>query len=120
MLYDRHHTNTTGQFGIAVVAANGRPRPARIFITGEDGRAYAPDDTWMHADENFVRSERPFEAHYFHSTGNSELTLPAGTAEADVMKGFEYGAEKKRELITPGRCSNLTIYPKPISLPKES
>src|SRR5438876_3800875 len=74
----------------------------------------------MHADDNFVRSERPFEAHYFHSTGNSELTLPAGTAEVDVMKGFEYGVEKKRVLITPGRRSNLTIYLKPISLPKDS
>ena len=117
---ERHYLKPTGQLSITVLAANGRPSPARIFITGEDGRAYAPDDAWMHADDNFVRSERPFEAHYFHSTGNSELTLPAGTAEVDVMKGFEYGVEKKRVLITPGRRSNLTIYLKPISLPKDS
>ena len=31
-------------------------------------RAYAPDDAWMNADDNFVRSERPFEAHYFHTS----------------------------------------------------
>jgi TolB protein len=117
---ERHSLKPTGQLSITVLAANGRPSPARIFITGEDGRAYAPDDTWMHADDNFVRSERPFEAHYFHSTGNSELTLPAGTAEVEVMKGFEYGVEKKRVLITPGRRSNLTIYLKPISLLKDS
>src|SRR5204863_8254131 len=117
---ERHYLKPTGHLSITVLAANGRPSPARIFITGEGGRAYAPDDAWMHADDNFVRSERPFEAHYFHSTGNSELTLPAGTAEVDVMKGFEYGVEKKRVLITPGRRSNLTIYLKPIRLPKDS
>ena len=64
-------------------------------MTGEDGRAYAPDDAWMHADDNFVRAERPFEAHYFHTSGNAELTLPAGRAEVEVMKGFEYGFERK-------------------------
>ena len=56
----------------------GHPTPARIFVVGEDGRAYAPDDAWMNADDNFVRAERPFEAHYFHTSGNAELTLPAG------------------------------------------
>jgi TolB protein len=117
---ERHSLKPTGQLGITVLAANGRPSPARIFVTGEDGRAYAPDDAWMHADDNFVRSERPFEAHYFHSAATSELTLPAGTAEVGVMKGFEYGFEKKRVLISPGRRSNLTIYLKPISLPKDS
>ena len=74
----------------------------------------------MHADDNFVRSERPLEAHYFHSAGLSELTLPAGSVEVDVMRGFEYSGEKKRVLISPGRHSNLTIYLKPISLPKDS
>ena len=64
-------------------------------MTGEDGRAYAPDDAWMNADDNFVRSERPFEAHYFHTSGNAELTLPAGRVDVEVMKGFEYRFERK-------------------------
>src|SRR5438874_13838482 len=74
----------------------------------------------MHADDNFVRSERPFEVHFFHSAGNSELTLPAGAAEVEVMKGFKYAVEKKRVLITRGRRSNIKNYLKPISLQKES
>src|SRR5207247_7929677 len=57
----------------------------------------SPDDLWMHADDNFVRSERPFEAHYFHASGNAELTLPAGQAEVEVMRGFEYRFEKRSE-----------------------
>ena len=49
----------------------------------------------MHADDNFVRSERPFEAHYFHTSGNAELTVPAGSVDVEVMKGFEYRIEKE-------------------------
>ena len=52
---------------IRVLDENNQSSPARVFVTGEDQRAYAPDDAWMHADDNFVRSERPFEAHYFHT-----------------------------------------------------
>ena len=49
------------------------------FVTGADGRAYAPDDAWMHADDNFVRSERAFESHYFHSSGKAEMTVAGRT-----------------------------------------
>jgi len=42
----------------------------------------------MNADDNFVRFERSFEAHYFHTSGDAELTLPAGQAEVEVIKGF--------------------------------
>src|SRR6266702_5639489 len=63
---------------------------------------------------------RPPRSTLFPYTTLFRSTLPAGTAEVDVMKGFEYGVEKKRVLITPGRRSNLMIYLKPISLPKDS
>jgi hypothetical protein len=49
---------------------------ARVFVTAADGLAYAPDDAWMHADDSFDRSERPFEAHYFDTSGVSEITVP--------------------------------------------
>jgi TolB protein len=117
---DKHYLKPMGQLSLTVLAPNGRPTAARIFITGEDGRAYAPEDAWMRADDNFVRSERAFEAHYFHTPGSSELAVPAGTVEVEVMKGFEYSVEKKRVLITAGRRSNLTIYLKPLNLPKDT
>ena len=86
-------------------------------MTGEDGRAYAPDDAWMRADDSFVRAERPFEAHYFHTAGNAELTLPAGNAEVEVMKGFEYGFERKSLSVTAGQQSTLTVRLQPLNLP---
>jgi len=119
IIKDKHYLKPTGQLSITVLAPNGRPTAARIFVSGEDGRGYAPEDAWMHADDSFVRSERSFEAHYFHTAGSSELTVPAGSLEVEAMKGFEYSAEKKRVLITAGRRSNLTIYLKPLTPTKD-
>ena len=50
----------------------GAKRPARVSVTGADGRAYAPDDALVHADDHFERAERPFEYTYFHTRGRSE------------------------------------------------
>ncbi len=80
----RLHLRVRGQW------PSGKPLAARVFVTGSDGLAYAPDDAWMHADDSFDRSERPFEAHYFDTSGVSEITVPAGEVEVDVMRGFEY------------------------------
>src|SRR5438552_12309041 len=43
----------------------GHPVAARVAVARPDGRAYAPDDAWWHADEAFDRSERGFEYGYF-------------------------------------------------------
>jgi hypothetical protein len=74
----------------------------------------------MHADDKFVRAERPFEAHYFHSAGVSELTVPAGRIDVEVTKGFEYRFEKKNVLIASGRHSTLTVYLQPLNLPRDA
>ena len=52
--------------------------PARLSVTGADGRGWAPDDAWRHADDAFDRDERPFEFDYFHADGPATLVLPAG------------------------------------------
>jgi TolB protein len=116
---EKHHLKPVGQLSIAVLDQAGHPTAARVFVVGEDGRAYAPDDAWMNADDNFVRSERSFEAHYFHTSGDAELTLPAGQAEVEVIKGFEYRFERQTVTITSGQKSSLTIHLKPLGLPQE-
>jgi TolB protein len=117
---EKHHLKPVGQLSIAVLDQAGRPTAARVFVVGEDGRAYAPDEAWMNADDSFVRSERPFEAHYFHTSGNAELTLPAGEAEVEVIKGFEYRFEHQTVTITAGQKSSLTIHLKPLGLPHDA
>jgi TolB protein len=116
---ERHDLKPTGRLSITVLDAGGKPTAARVFVTGEDGRAYAPDDAWMHADDNFVRSERPFEAHYFHTTGTAKLTVPVGQVSVEAMKGFEFQFEKRSVEITADRTASLIIRLKPLNLPPD-
>ncbi|HXZ32702.1 MAG TPA: CehA/McbA family metallohydrolase [Terriglobales bacterium] len=105
---------------ITVLDPLGKPTPARLSVTGEDGRAYAPDDAWMHADDSFVRSERPFEAHYFHTSGSSKLDVPAGNVTIEAMKGLEYRTAKQTVHIAADESAKLTIRLQPLPLPQES
>src|SRR5262249_27479641 len=45
----------------------------RVSVTDASGKPYAPADAWMIADDGFDRTERAFEAHYFHSRGAVEV-----------------------------------------------
>src|SRR4029077_20832026 len=71
-------------------------------------------------DDSFVRAERPFEAHYFHISGKAELTLPAGSAEVEVMKGYEFGLERKTVAITAGQKTDVSVRLQPFNLPGDS
>jgi Tol biopolymer transport system component len=113
----RHYLKPMAQLIIKVVDASGHPTPARIFLTGEDGRAYAPDDAWIYAEDNFVRSERPFESHYFHTRGEAVVAVPAGRVEVEVSKGFEYRFEQKSVQVAAGQFANLTVQLEPLNIP---
>ncbi len=101
VIEERRYLGPTGRLRISVVdRATGRPLPARVSVTGPDGRSFAPDDAWRHADEAFDRSERRFEYGYFHTAGTSELTVPAGPVTVEIMKGPEYRIDR-REIRLP-------------------
>jgi TolB protein len=117
---DKRYLRAMGRLTIQVVDSSGQLTPGRVFVTGEDSRAYAPDDVWMLADDNFVRSERPFEAHYFHTSGDAELTVPAGRVDVEVMKGFEYRVEKKSVQVAADQTTKVTVHLRPFSLPQQA
>ena len=87
---------------------------ARVFVVGADGLAYAPDGAWMYADDSFDRSERPFEAHYFDTSGASEITVPAGYVEVDVMRGFESHFERRKMVVDADNTVQLTVRTVPL------
>ena len=116
----KHYLKPTGTLTIKVVDNAGHPTAARLFVTGTDGRAYAPGDAWMHAEDNFVRSERAFEQHYFHSTGTAELAAPAGRIDVEAMKGLEYRIAKKSVEIAENQHATLTIRLEPLNIPQKS
>jgi TolB protein len=115
---ERRYIRPMTSLSITVLDPSGKRTPARLFVTGEDGRAYAPDDVWMHADDSFVRSERPFEAHYFDSQGESTLSVPAGSVRVEVMKGFEYGFERQDMQIASGE-HHVIISVKSLQIPSD-
>jgi len=89
-----------GTLRVNVVDRVGRPLSARISVTTVEGRGYAPDDAWRHADEAFDRSQRQFEYPYFHSTGVAELTVPAGRVHVEVWRGPEYLVARADVLVS--------------------
>jgi Tol biopolymer transport system component len=119
LVKQKHYLKPMVSLSITVLDPSGKPTPARIAVTGEDGRAYAPDDAWMHADDSFVRSERPFEPHYFHTPGSAKLDVPAGSVTVEAMKGFEYHAARQTVHIAEDESAKLTIRLQPLNLPHE-
>jgi Tol biopolymer transport system component len=81
---------------------DGRAMPARVSLTSEDGRFFAPNVSWIHADDGFDRKERPFEAHYFHTAGDDTVTMPAGKFQLEVMSGFERPLQAEQAVTTFG------------------
>ena len=87
---NRRYRDSVGTLRVDVVDRAGKPLSARVSVTTREGRGYAPDDAWRHADEAFDRAERQFEYAYFHSDGSAELTVPAGDVHVEVWRGPEY------------------------------
>ena len=112
---ERKYLKPMGRVSLRVVDASGNPVAARVFVTGADGLAYAPDDAWMHADDSFDRSERSFEAHYFDSSGVSEIAVPAGDVEVDVMRGFENHFEPRKVEVKADSTAQVTVKLAPLS-----
>jgi len=66
-----------------VVGPDGATVPARIQILASDGRGYAPDGA-------FHRVSPVNEIHYFHTTGEFEVEIPAGEVRVEAVRGFEW------------------------------
>ena len=107
---DRKYLKPMGRLELRVVDSRGKSVAARIFVTAADGLAYAPNNAWMYADDSFDRAERPFEAHYFDTAGASEVTVPAGTVQVDVMHGFENRFEQRTVEVKAGQTTQLAVH----------
>ncbi|MFZ0477925.1 MAG: CehA/McbA family metallohydrolase [Terriglobales bacterium] len=111
---ERKYLKPMGRIALKTVDAAGKPVAARVFVTDGDGRAYAPADAWIHADDSFTRSERPFEAHYFDTAGESTVTVPAGEVKVDVMRGFENHFERRKVDVKADQTTELTVKMTPL------
>ena len=107
----RIYLESMGELRVTVVdKASGRIMPARVSITGPDGRSFAPEQAWRYADDAFDRRERKLEYGYFHTAGSSRIMVPAGPVEVEVSRGPEYRVERRSvqvpaKSVTPLRIS---------------
>jgi Tol biopolymer transport system component len=115
----RHRTyrQPMGELLLHVVDADGKPAAARVAVLAADGRAYAPDDAWVHADDNFDRKRSAFETMYFHTPGDARVSLPAGAATVTVWHGLESRIEKLSVPIASGATREVTVKLEPLALP---
>jgi TolB protein len=86
---ERRYQKPMVHFRLKVQGPKGDFTSARVAITDAAGRFYAPAGAWIHSDDGYDRNERPFEAHYFHSTREEELDLPVGKIDLDIVSGLE-------------------------------
>jgi TolB protein len=115
----RHYLQKLGGLQMNVRDENGKTVPARVSVLAADGRAYAPDNAWMHADDGFDRSLQAFENHYFHCTGECTLTVPTGDAQLRVSRGLDYAITEQNVTITKEGNTTTTVLLKPLRLPAQ-
>ena len=117
---ERTFLKPMGKISLKVIGDLGKPVAARVFVTAADGRAYSPDNAWIYADDSFTRSERPFEAHYFDTAGESEITVPAGQVQVDVMRGFENHFERNKANVKARETTQIGVRINPLFPPHEA
>jgi len=92
----------TGRVRVRVLGPAGEPVAARIYLRASDGRSYTPD-------RGFHRVISVTETHYFQTTGEFEVELPAGRATIEAMKGFEYRPRSIALDVPEGGVRDTTI-----------
>jgi hypothetical protein len=108
----RRYRNPVATLRLVVTDGTGDgTMPARLSVRGADGRAYAPNDTWIHADDGFDRGQRSYEFTYFHAD-TATVTVPAGQVTIEALRGTEY-AHLVREVAA--RVGTTTVVRLPLS-----
>jgi hypothetical protein len=99
--WTRQYAQPVGLLAIDVRDAAGRPSPARVSVRGSDGRYFAPDDSWRHADEAFARGgDERFEHGYFHTRGRDTVVVPAGRVIVEIWRGPEFRIARRAMDVT--------------------
>jgi Tol biopolymer transport system component len=103
---ERRYRGPVGTIHLAVRDESGALTPARIAVTAANGRSYAPAGAWMHHAE-FDRNEHPFEARYFHTSGQDTLQVPPGRVSVEMMKGPARTPVRRQVEVRAGEVSDV-------------
>ncbi|MGA9572780.1 MAG: CehA/McbA family metallohydrolase [Lysobacterales bacterium] len=115
----REYLQPMGTLKLRILDVTGAPVPARVSVQASDGRSYAPDDAWIHADDGFDRSKARMETVYFHSPGESTVSVPAGDVRITVWRGLEHAITEQTAKVSEGESITQTLTPPPLAIPHE-
>ena len=96
-----------------VLGPDGAIVPARIQVLASDGRGYVPADA-------FHRVSPANEIHYFHSTGEFEVVVPAGDVRVEALRGFEWIPADETVRAAAGRTVRVELRMERLSDPGQS
>ena len=105
---DLRRLHPTGTLELTVRDERGYVIPARVSVTDDAGRFYAPDHAWIHR-ADFDRGEHPFDARYFHVSAATSIAVPPGQVYVDVMRGFEHRPERRAIHVSPAGTAQLDV-----------
>jgi TolB protein len=105
----RRYLHPMARLHLVLASSSGGSDAARISITDATGKFYAPAAAWIHADDGLDRSQRRFEAHYFHARGETTIDVPAGPVHVEIMQGFERQLEAHDLTTSAGQVTELAV-----------
>jgi TolB protein len=105
----RHYLQPMAQLHLALSNSAAGSAAARISVTDDQGRFYAPAAAWIHGDDGIDHDQQHFESHYFHARGETSLDVPVGTIHVEIMRGFERKLEAHEIITTAGTVAELAI-----------
>ena len=105
-----------GTVRLVVEDEQGQATVARVSMTDESGRFCFQEST-IHADDGFDRSERPFERHYVYVTSTDDFVASAGRVTLEVSKGDGYKLETQSVEVGAGETKEIHVRLQPLSLP---
>lgn len=112
----RQYKSPHARLVLDIVDEHGERTPARVAVLGNDDRAYAPDDAWMHGEDGFDRTLQSTETHYFHCAPPCALDVPEGAVKIWVQHGFANAPWRKTVNVAAGHDETVraTLVPQPL------
>jgi TolB protein len=118
---ERRYLRPRRDLDLRVVDEAGRSLPARVSVTDSRSRFYAPDEGWIHADDLIVPERQAVETRYFHTTGQSRISVPEDRLGITVSHGPGYEiARVNEDTRAAGWSGTRTITLRRLELPRDS
>ena len=100
--------HAAGRLHVVVRDEQGHPTAARAYLTGADRRAYAPAGILPRMVTGDCGQPCAGDC-YFFAPGEFDVTLPAGPAALEFVKGFEYRPASRSVEVVPDQTTTVEI-----------